>query len=273
MGSEHANGGTAAGSKSGGDLLDLEDIFGGGAPAPAAAPAAIKQNGSAAAPAAAAKSDVDLLADIFSVSAAPVPAAPMGRGVDLFAAPSHPAPAPAAINPMDLFGAPPQAPSFPTQSANFFADPFGAMPQQTPAPAAVPVVSTSGTTTEEGPITVPGFSHAGLTVEFECTKPDIWNKQKSALVAKFKNTTGSDIYGLSLQCAVPKYVTMEMQPPTSTTVPVTGGHHKIVTQSITVTNSMMGTKNLMLKLKLGFTSKGTKIEHMATCSSFPAGKF
>jgi AP-1 complex subunit gamma-1 len=273
MGSDHANGGISAASKSGGDLLDLDDIFGGGSQAPAAGPAAIKQNGSAAVPASAAKSDVDLLADIFSVSAAPVPAAPMGGGVDLFAAPSHPAPAPAAINPMDLFGAPPPAPSFPTQSANSFADPFGAMPQQTPARAAVPAVSTSGTTNEEGPITVPGFSHAGLTVEFECTKPDIWNKQKSALVAKFKNTTGSDIYGLSLQCAVPKYVTMEMQPPTSTTVPVTGGHHKIVTQSITVTNSMMGTKNLMLKLKVGFTSKGTKIEHMATCSSFPAGKF
>lgn len=272
MGSEPSNGTGAVRATDGGDLLDLDDIFGGGAPTPAASSAAIKQNGSKAARAESAKSDVDLLADIFSVSAVPVPAAPLG-GVDLFAAPSQPSSTPAPINPMDLFGSPPAPPpavSFPTQSATPFAvDPFGAMSQQ----AAVPAMAPTKTAQDEGPIIVPGFSHSGLSVEFECTKPDIWNKQKSALVAKFKNTTGSDIYGLSLQCAVPKYVTMEMQPPTSTTVPVTGGNHKIVTQSINVTNTMLGTKNLMLKLKVGFTSKGTKIEHMATCSGFPAGKF
>jgi len=62
-----------AASNPGGDLLDLQDIFGGGAPAPAAEPA-MKQNGSAPAANApsGAKSDVDLLSDIFS---APMPSA------------------------------------------------------------------------------------------------------------------------------------------------------------------------------------------------------
>jgi AP-1 complex subunit gamma-1 len=40
-----------------------------------------------------------------------------------------------------------------------------------------------------------------------------------------------------------------------------------------VTNSMLGTKNLMLKIKVSFTSKGQKVETMATCSGFPAGQF
>jgi AP-1 complex subunit gamma-1 len=270
-----ANGNASGGAGKGGDLLDLEDIFGSGAPAPA--PVAEKQNGSSiAAPAEAAKSDVDLLADIFSASAAPAPAAPSMGGVDLFAAaPSQAAPAP-AVNPLDLFGSPPAsapAVTMPTQTANpMVADLFGGsmMPQQTmsavpPAPAA--------SSQDEGPITVPGFSHSGLTVEFECSKPDIWNKQNTALLATFKNTTDAPMYGLSFQCAVPKYITMEMQPPTSTTIPVTGGNSKAVTQSIKVTNTMLGTKNLMLKIKVGFTSKGTKIEHMATCNSFPAGKY
>ena len=111
-------------------------------------------------------------------------------------------------------------------------------------------------------------------MEFECTKPDTWNKQNSLLVAKFINTTDAPLYGLHLQVAVPKYVTMEMKPPTSTTVPVTGGSStKQVTQTISVTNTMLGTKNLMLKLKASFTSKGTKVEHLATCSGFPAGQY
>merc|ERR1712194_651638 len=107
----------------------------------------------------------------------------------------------------------------------------------------------------------------GLEVTFSCRKDDPLVKQKSELVANFSNKTGSPIYGLNMQCAVPKYITMELQPPTSTTVPVDGGtgQSKPVTQTIKVTNSMMGTKNLMLKLKISFSLNGTKVDHMATC--------
>ena len=99
------------------------------------------------------------------------------------------------------------------------------------------------------------------------------HKQKSLLLAKFKNQTNAPIVGLNLQVAVPKYVTLEMQPPTSTTVPPSGNNNTQVTQTINVTNSMLGTKNLMLKLKLGFTANGSKVEHMATQSGFPAGEY
>ena len=111
-------------------------------------------------------------------------------------------------------------------------------------------------------------------MEFKCTKPDAFNKQNSVLVARFINTTDAALVGIKLQVAVPKYITMEMKPPTSTTVPVTGGSStKEVTQTISVTNTMLGTKNLMLKVKASFTSKGTKVEHTCTCSGFPAGQY
>jgi AP-1 complex subunit gamma-1 len=264
---------TPAASGGGDSLLDLEDIFGGGAPA-AAAP---KQNGNSsfAAPAAA-QSDVDLLSDIFSAPAAPVPVpmAPAG-GFDIFAQPVQTASAPMSTN--DLFGASPVGPPV-TPIGSPILNPFGVapvptpmQPQQTSVPAPVSAVGGASPTSA---ITVQGFTHQGLTVEFECTKPDTWNKQNSLIVAKFTNTTDAPLYGLHLQVAVPKYVTMEMKPPTSTTVPVTGGSStKHVTQSISVTNTMLGTKNLMLKLKASFTSKGNKVEHMATCSGFPAGQY
>jgi AP-1 complex subunit gamma-1 len=121
-------------------------------------------------------------------------------------------------------------------------------------------------------VKVPGFSYSGLTIDFECTKPDGTNVDKSTITMKFSNSSDMPIYGLNVQCAVPKYVTMEMKPPSSTTVPVSvGTDGNQVTQVIHVTNTMVGAKNLMLKLKVGFTSKGEKIEHMATCSNFPMG--
>jgi AP-1 complex subunit gamma-1 len=140
-------------------------------------------------------------------------------------------------------------------------------PMMTAAPVAPPAAGA-------GPIIVPGFTVSGLTVEFECTKPDIWNKQVSVLVAKCKNAAPDAVHGFNLQCAVPKYITMEMEPPSSTTIPVTGGtNSKPVTQKIKVTNSMLGTKNLMLKLKVSFTLQGNKVEQMVTCSAFPAGEY
>jgi len=253
----------------GGDLLD---IFGGdAAPAPT-------QNGTAGA-SDAGKSDLDLLSDIFSAQAttmaAPAPAA--SGGYDPFSAPVPQAAAPAAVNPMDLFGAPPAATAPAPSMTN---DLFGAPPpQQSMAPApsqpamddlfgASPAPMAANTNPR-----VQGLSHAGLAVEFECTKPDSMNQQKSVLIAHFKNSTGSPIHGMNLQVAVPKFIKMEMEPPSSTTIPPSGGAAKEVTQKVTVTNSMMGTKNLVLKLKIGFTSNGQKVDHLATCSGFPPGQY
>jgi AP-1 complex subunit gamma-1 len=263
---------TTKAKTSGGDLLDFDMLGGLETSAP-------QQNGGAfdskPTQGDAGKSDMDLLSEIFAAQ----PSAPVaGPGFDLFAAPAAvvqpvvvnpldlfgatPAPAPPSLaqsNPMDLFGVPAMQQQQPQSAPNL----FGGMPTNPPAPMAP----------QPSGLIVPGPNHQGISIEFECTKPDQWNKQKSTLLAKFTNHTDAPIVGLSLQVAVPKYVTLEMQPPTSTTVPPSGNMNKQVTQTINVTNSMMGQKNLMLKLKLGFTSKGTKTDHMATQSGFPAGEY
>jgi len=266
----------------GGDLLDLNDMFGSGAPAQT--PAA--QNvGNGDAP----KSDLDLLSDIFAASSTAIPlnVAPTGGGVyDLFSAPapqSSGGPTPQPANPIDIFGGSPAistpAPVPASQTSNPL-DIFGApLPVQSQAQPAVEiatldVLDVPSPNAEAGPLIVPAFTHEGLTVEFECTKPEIWNKQNSELIAKCKNASPDALYGFNLQCAVPKYIIMEMQPPSSTTVPVTGVNNStIVTQKIKVTNTRMGEKNLVLKIKACFTLQGKKIEHMVTCSGFPAGEY
>jgi AP-1 complex subunit gamma-1 len=265
---------TAAAPAPGGDLLD---IF---ATEPTPAPA---QNGTPAA--GVEKSDLDLLSDIFAASAAtpaPAPAAASG-GYDPFGGVPQGQSAPTQSNPLDIFGAAPPA-AAPSSTASVGSNPldiFGAPPPAQQQSMAAPVAQqtmmggpAAPANGELAPLIVPGFTHNGLTIEFECTKPEIWNKNVSLLIAKCKNAAPDAIYGFNLQCAVPKYVTMEMEPPSSTTIPVTGGNtSKLVTQKIKVTNSMLGTKNLMLKLKVSFTLQGNKTEHMATCSAFPAGQY
>jgi len=265
----------------GGDLLDLNDMFGGGAPAPA-------QNGSGGAEAP--KSDMDLLTDIFAATPTPAVAPSGSGGYDPFSAPAPQSnsvlPA-AASNPLDIFGAPPAMSTttpMPTPQVSNPLDVFGSQPLQSqpaapietpdvfgsnPAPMMNPAANT-------GPqsVVIPAFSHQGLTVEFECSKPEVWNKQNSQLVARCNNAAPDALYGFNLQCAVPKYVIMEMEPPSSTTVPITGPNtSKIVTQKIKVTNTRLGEKNLVLKIKVSFTLQGQKIEHMVTCSGFPSGEY
>lgn len=250
------------------DLLDLEDIFGGGnaavsQPVETTNQADVVTNGGAA-PA----SDMDLLSDIFSTPAAPVaapaPAPTMngnGASYDPFggvAPVGIQQPVPAAA-PIDAFA--------PTNGSN-------TLSQMNNSAAVDDVFSTPALAPTNTNTIVPGPSHQGLEISFECEKTDPTNPAKSSLLAKFNNTTQVPIYGLSLQIAVPKFVSMEMKPPTSTTVPPSAGNvSSQVTQSIFVVNSKLGQKNLMLKVKLGFTLNGTKFDHMATVSGFPVGEF
>lgn len=185
----------------------------------------------------------------------------------LFGAPTVPTVAsiaPAVVNPLALYGASPaMAPVSATPPILFGAVPTVATPLA--VVGAVGVVAAPPSSNR-----VPAVELNGLKVEFECSKPDTWNKQKSLLVAHFINNTGDIVYGLNLQVAVPKHVVMEMEPASSTTVPRGSG---AVTQKINITNTLLGTKNLALKIKISFSSKGQKYENTTTCSGFPAGQF
>lgn len=243
-------------SKKGDDLLDFEDIFGGGGesqPSEVTATPASVVTSNGVAPA----SDMDLLSDIFS---APAPAA-------------LPTATPATSmngngGSYDPFGAVVQPDN---QQLSMTVDAFAPTPAVAPTPniSDVDVFGSPALTPAPTSVVIPGPTHEGLIISFECTKPDLMNMAKSTLVAKFNNTNNVALYGLSLQIAVPKFVSMEMKPPTSTTIAPSGGSNSPeVTQTIVVTNNKLGHKSLMLKVKLGFTLNGSKIDHMATVTGF-----
>jgi AP-1 complex subunit gamma-1 len=59
------------------------------------------------------------------------------------------------------------------------------------------------------------------------------------------------------KAAVPKYLKLEMLPPTSTTIPASS--NGVVTQEIRLINTAHGQKNIMLKLKIGYTANGVVV--------------
>ena len=261
-------------------LLDLDDIFG-------STPAITSQNQMHIAqpeekvPKTALQSDVDLLSDIFSAPPVPAPSS-LQTPADLFSAQpivQNSLPTSTTVaNPLDMYAQP--SISVPASTSNSI-DVFGS---QTPLASQVPTLNSTplslnsldtsnsllGSSPNSNITTIPVLDKNGLMLEFECSKPEPTLLGKSKIVAKFTNKSGDTIVGMNLQCAVPKYVTMEMKPPSSTTIPPSATATK-VTQDVVVTNTMLGNKSLMMKVKLAFTINGTKFEHMATCSSFPSG--
>jgi AP-1 complex subunit gamma-1 len=220
-------------------LLDLDDIFGGGAPAPAPAPPVPQAFGSpVVAPAAPQPaSNVDLLADIFGASpapiaAAPIPAAaPMGGGFG---------------GGMDLLGGFPAAPA-PVSTPAF-----------APAPAAGPVMAFAK-----------AYETNRLVINMELVKPNPADPSMTKIICKFANISQMPLLNFSFQAAVPKYLKLEILPPSSTTIP--GNSNGAVTQEIRVTNSMQGEKPIMLKLKINYNYGGKPVEELGQAANIPPG--
>lgn len=245
-----------------GDLQDVSDggdMLGGGGggmdlPTPSAS--------SAAAPAAP-SGEMDLLSDLMGLSGG-APAAPSGPSGGMPSA----GPPPGAGGGMDdllgLLGGPSPTPAAgPPPGAgggvDVMSSMMGGMPMGGGAAPAAP------------PGSFPPFmawNKNGLVIEFACSK-DPSNPSITSVEASFTNQTAGQLDGLNFQVAVPKYMQLQMKPPSSTSVPA-GGAGK-VTQAFRLANSMHGQKPIILKVKIEYSSMGSPVSEMGTVDNFPAG--
>lgn len=212
------------------NLLDLDDIFGGGGGAPAPPVVASPKPAPAA----------DLLADIFS----------LGANVSTPLPPQPPAPA-VAPAPVDIFAGGLLSLSAPTP---------------VPAPQA-PVFSGFAAAAPVANPTIKAFDKAGFQVVMELSKPTPTLPANTRIIVRFSNLTAAPMDSLVFQAAVPKYLKLEMLPPSSTTIPPNSSG--AVSQEIRIINSAQGEKNIMLKLKLGYSQMGTVVEELVQVNSFP----
>ncbi|CAB1109096.1 unnamed protein product [Ectocarpus sp. CCAP 1310/34] len=225
-------------SNGGGDLLDLEDIFGGGgASAPAAVAAVVPPAVAVAAPGAgngaAAAGGVDLLADVFGGGGGLVPSKAAPANATAAQAPVAAAPATAAAVGGD-------------------SDDFGGF--EVAPPRVEKMVA---------------FDKSGLRIVFSPSKPDASDPSKSKVSIAFSNTSDEEISGLVFQAAVPKSFTMKMGALSGHNLPPHSDG--VVSQEISVTNAMQGTKSLMMKLKIQFRRGTVNVAEVAQVAQFPAG--
>jgi len=134
-------------------------------------------------------------------------------------------------------------------------------------------------------VVVTAFSNQiGLKVYFECSKPSPGKDPKrSDIMTKIENMDVFPVHNLTMQVAVPSFLMIQIFPPSSTSLPATlscnsgtrqGGNtndQPLITQKLSVVNTMLGIKQLKLKVKIKYNSNGHLKELLETVASFPEG--
>eukprot|EP01089_Gocevia_fonbrunei_P014339 TRINITY_DN3910_c0_g2_i1.p1 TRINITY_DN3910_c0_g2~~TRINITY_DN3910_c0_g2_i1.p1 ORF type:complete len:426 (-),score=159.37 TRINITY_DN3910_c0_g2_i1:55-1332(-) len=134
----------------------------------------------------------------------------------------------------------------------------------------------------QGPVPVPGpvvggsvsypvtnvFSKNGVNVTFDFVKPDV-NGKVIAITASFSNENPQPVTNFTFLVAVPKYIVLNMQSPSSNVLPPSGSG--TVTQKLTLENTMQGSQPLAVRIRVQYEIGGSKVEELATISKFPAG--
>jgi AP-1 complex subunit gamma-1 len=248
--------GEGGGSLMGGGGVDMSSAAAmppaSGAPAPAA-------------PAAAA--EIDLLQDILG---SPTPSA--GGSMVAAAPPAGGAPPAGAMGGMDdrlgLLGspAPAPAPAAPPPGAggvDMLSAMMGSPAMGMGAAPAAPAAPAGGAF---APFVA--WSKGGLSIEFVCSK-DPANPSITLIQAGFTNANPAAIDGLNFQVAVPKYMKLDMKPPSSTTVAASNGGK--TTQTFRIANSMHGQKPVLLRIKIEYSCGGQAVSETGQVDQFPAG--
>jgi AP-1 complex subunit gamma-1 len=212
------------------NLLDLDDIFGGGGGS-SSGPSAPVSAAPASTPAPAAA--VDLLADLFSTGPSSAPPAPPAAPFGIPATNSSSSSANDLLGLMD----------------------FGAPAAAAPKPAA-----------PQNP-KIRAYEKNGLSVDLEISKPNKDDPSVTFIAATVRNATAIPLTNFLFLAAFPKYIKLKMEPASSDVVPPHNGG--VVTQLVKIQNAMHGEKPVLMRIKLDFMVNGSKVEDMAAVSSFP----
>jgi len=115
-----------------------------------------------------------------------------------------------------------------------------------------PVASTSPAL----PTTTP-YEKNGVTVSFAMEK-DPLSSANTVIHATYTNFGPAPVSNFVVQCAVPKYIQLRMEPATGNALPAGGSGN--VAQKINLSNSLEGQKPLMMRLKVDYrTQAGAQV--------------
>ncbi|KAL9246473.1 hypothetical protein vseg_020003 [Gypsophila vaccaria] len=110
------------------------------------------------------------------------------------------------------------------------------------------------------------FESSSLKMMFDFTKDSV-NPQTTSVKATFLNLS-ADIYtDFIFQAAVPKFLQMQLDPASGTTLPASGNGS--ITQSLRVVNSQHGKKSLVMRFRIGYKVNGKDVLEEGQVSNFP----
>merc|ERR1719450_733860 len=112
------------------------------------------------------------------------------------------------------------------------------------------------------------YNKNGLLINFACSK-DAANPAVTSIVATYTNSQQMPMEGFNFQVAVPKYMKLQMNPASGSSVPPMNSGS--VTQAFKVANSMHGEKPVALRIKIDYSLGGVPVSEMAAVENFPAG--
>ncbi|CEL98303.1 unnamed protein product [Vitrella brassicaformis CCMP3155] len=133
----------------------------------------------------------------------------------------------------------------------------------TPSPASPPTAPPAGGKSFP-PFTA--FDKNGLQITFTC-KQDGSDPKRSTVEASFVNTSTDAMSAFVFEAAVPKYVTLSMDPASASVVEPFG--LTPTTQRISLVNSAQGEKPIMMKIRISYTHKDQQVQEFGQVSDFP----
>eukprot|EP00249_Psilotum_nudum_P024471 c29194_g1_i5 orf=436-3120(+) len=112
------------------------------------------------------------------------------------------------------------------------------------------------------------FQSKALKLSFDFSKSP--EKPSTTLIkATFINLSSTQYTHFIFQAAVPKFMQLHLDPASSSLLPANGGG--VISQSISIDNSMHGQKNLVMRLRIGYKVNGQDVLEQGQVNNFPAG--
>lgn len=131
-----------------------------------------------------------------------------------------------------------------------------------------PVAAAPAAPAGPAPVTITAFQKGPLTVTFQLSKAG-GDPAATDILASFSNSGDAPLEGFTLQAAVPKQMTLRLDPASAGALPPHSAG--AVSQRLHVHNSLHGQKALVMRLRISYQLAGAPVLEQGEVANFPPG--
>ena len=117
-------------------------------------------------------------------------------------------------------------------------------------------------------LVVPALDAHGVNVRFSCAKPNDSDASATTITASYSNANAFAVTQFTLRAAVPKSMTLALEPASGGDIAAGGG---VVTQVLNVVNPLVDSKSLAMRLQVTWREAGGEARAETATVTFPRG--